>query len=85
MGSLIGTLAAIVTLKNLPTLIELVSRMQGYEMFNTHFYGKTMPHELSYEALTFVLIATVITSLLAGIVPAVKASLLKPSSILKAE
>jgi len=85
MGSLIGTLAAVVTLKNLPTLIQLVSHLQGYEMFNTNFYGKTMPHELSYEALTFVCISTVITSLLAGIVPAVKASMLKPSSILKAE
>ena len=85
LGSLIGTLAAMITLKNLPLLIGFISRLQGYEMFNANMYGEVLPHELSYEALAFVLIATAIISLIAGIVPAVKASMLKPSAILKSE
>jgi lipoprotein-releasing system permease protein len=83
IGSALGIGAAILTLNHLQTLIGWISLFQGYDMFNTAFYGETLPHELSYEALTFVLIATVIISLLAGIVPAIKACLLKPSSILR--
>lgn len=85
MGSLIGIGAAIITLKNFQALIDLISRIQGYELFNRALYGETMPHELSFETLTFVLIATVLISLLAGVVPAVKASLLRPSAILRSE
>lgn len=85
MGSLLGIGLAIVTLKNLPALIHFISRLQGYEMFNSTFYGDTIPHELSLEALVFVLISTALISLLAGIVPAVKASMLKPSAILRSE
>lgn len=84
-GSVIGTAAAILTLKNLHSLISMISWFQGYEMFNPLFYGETLPSEMSYEALTFVLISTAVISLLAGIVPAVKASMLKPSAILRAE
>lgn len=83
MGSLIGVLAAVLTLKNLNVLIALISRLQGYDLFNSAFYGERMPQEISYEALSFVIIATIFTSLLAGIVPAVKACLVRPSSILR--
>lgn len=83
MGSLIGIGAAILTLKNLQSIVDFVSRIQGYDLFNSAFYGENIPQELSYEALSFVLVATIIISLLAGIVPAVKACLLKPSSILR--
>ena len=85
LGSLFGILAAMVTLANLNTLVSFVSRLQGFDMFNAHFYGEILPQELSYHALSFVLAATVVISLLAGIVPAIKASLLKPSAILRSE
>lgn len=85
LGSLIGTAAAIITLKNLQSLIGLISWFQGYEMFNPLWYGDTLPSEISFEALSFVLISTVLISLLAGIVPATKASLMKPSAILRSE
>lgn len=85
VGSIIGTLLAWLTLKNLNLLIGFISRLQGYEMFNSNFYGEMLPSELSMEALIFVLIATSCISLLAGIVPAIKACLLKPSSILRSE
>ncbi|WP_068469212.1 ABC transporter permease [Candidatus Protochlamydia phocaeensis] len=83
IGSVLGIGAAIFTLQHLGTLISLLSRLQGYDMFNASFYGDVLPHELSYEALLFVLAATCAISLLAGIVPAVKACLLRPSHILR--
>lgn len=84
-GSIIGTLAAIVTLRNLQALVDLIGRIQGYDMFNPIFYGNSLPNEFSFEALTFVVITTSFISLVAGIVPAIKASLLRPSTILRAE
>jgi len=83
MGSIIGILAAIATVKNLQTILGVISRLQGYDLFNTAFYGTAAPQELSYEALSFVIGATVLISLLAGVVPAVKACLVRPSSILR--
>lgn len=83
LGSVIGVVLAIVTLKNLQSVVDLISRIQGYDLFNSAFYGESIPQELSLNALSFVLVATVFISLLAGIVPAVKACLLKPSSILR--
>jgi len=85
MGSVIGTLVAVVTLRNLKGLIDFISRVQGYEVFNPVFYGNTLPNEVSFEALAFVMAATVLTSLLAGIVPATKASMMRPSTILRSE
>lgn len=85
VGSLLGTVAAIITLKNLQTLVTWIGNLQGHEMFNPVFYGNTLPNEISTEALLFVIIATTVTSLIAGIVPAIKASMLKPSAILRSE
>jgi lipoprotein-releasing system permease protein len=85
IGSLLGTVVAVITLKNLQGLIDFISRMQGHEVFNPVFYGSTLPNEISYSALLFVIITTALISLLAGIVPAIKASLIRPATILKAE
>jgi lipoprotein-releasing system permease protein len=85
LGSLIGTLCAFFTLHNLQFLIGVISRLQGYDMFNPLFYGEVMPSEMSGEAFSFVFVATILISLIAGIVPAVKASLLRPSATLRAE
>ncbi|WP_075883535.1 ABC transporter permease [Candidatus Protochlamydia sp. W-9] len=83
LGSLIGIGAAILTLSYLSTLIAFLSRLQGHDMLNASFYGQMLTYEISYEALFFVLGATCMISLLAGIVPAAKACLLKPSQILR--
>lgn len=83
LGSVMGILGAILTLRYLDVLISWLSRLQGHDMFNASFYGQVLPHELSFEALSFVLAATVFISLLAGIVPAIKACLLRPSQILR--
>lgn len=85
LGSGTGIIAAILTLRHLDILVKLLSRLQGHNMFSSTLYGPVLPSELSFEALSFVLIATVFISLLAGIVPAIKACLLRPSHILKSQ
>ncbi len=85
LGSLLGIVFAMVTLRFLDSLIALIGHLQGHPLFNRLFFGEAIPNELSFEALLFVLIATAVTSLIAGLVPAVKACRLKPSEILRAE
>lgn len=85
LSCLIGTAAAVVTLHHIDGLVKLLSFLQGHEAFNAVFYGKTLPHTPSSDALLFVLIATPLISLLAGLVPAIKASRLRPSEILRSE
>jgi len=82
-GSALGISLAIFTLYHLDTLVTLLSFMQGHEMFSSNLYGNALPSELSYEALLFVLLSTLLISLLAGIVPAVKACLVRPSTTLR--
>lgn len=85
LSSLIGIFAAIITLKNLNVLVSFLNTIQGHAAFNTAFFGDKLPNTLSYESLIFVLIATPIISLIAGIIPAIKASRINPSTILRAE
>lgn len=85
VGSLVGTVAAVITLKNLDVLILFLSKLQGHNAFNPMFYGENLPNEVSLEALFFVMLATGIISLIAGVVPAIKASMLRPSAILRSE
>lgn len=85
LGSILGAIAAIITLKNLDSLIAVISQFQGHEVFNPLYYGKSLPHEVSFEALLFVVAATAIISLLSGIIPAVKACTVNPSKILRSE
>lgn len=83
VGSMIGIALAIFTLRYIDFFIGFIGKLQGYEVFNAVFYGDKLPNELSGEALGFVLIATAITSLLAGMLPALKASMVRPSETLR--
>lgn len=83
VGSILGTSVAVITLKNLQSLVDFIGRMQGYEVFNPIFYGNTLPSEISPEALLFVVLTTSFVSLLAGVVPAIKACTMRPSTILR--
>ncbi|MCP5504692.1 MAG: ABC transporter permease [Chlamydiales bacterium] len=85
LSTLIGTIAAMLTLHNIDSVVSFLSFLQGHEAFNTVFYGKSLPNQLSHHALIFILIATPIISLLAGLVPALKATKLHPSQILRSE
>ncbi len=85
VSSVIGLVAATLTLKYLQSLVNLLSFLQGRDAFQSAFYGSGLPNELSMQALAFILIATIIISLLAGVVPAIKASRIKPAVILRSE
>ncbi len=82
---LIGVGAALLTLHNIDYVVRALSLLQGHDAFNVAFFGKSLPSELSSSALLFVLIATPLLSLAAGLVPAIKACSLRPSTILRSE
>ena len=85
LSSLIGVALALLTLRNIDAIAHFLSFVQGHEMFNAMFYGSSLPNQLSSDAVTFILIATPLLSLLAGLAPAIKACRLRPSEILKVE
>ena len=84
-SSIIGISASIITLKHLDVVIKLLSMIQGHTFFNAAFFGNKLPNDLSFDALIFVLIITPLLALIAGIVPAIKASKVHPSSILRSQ
>jgi len=85
LSCLIGVGLAIFTLNHLDSLVHFLSAIQGHNAFNPAFFGQTLPNELSTQALLFVLIATPILSLAAGLIPAIKASRIRPSTVLRSE
>lgn len=85
LGSAIGILVALFTLQHLQKLVNLISRVQGHDLFNPIYYGETLPSQLSWEAIGFVIVTTAFISLISGLVPAIKASMMRPSAILRAE
>ena len=85
LGSAIGILAALFTLRHLQVLVNVISKIQGYDLFNPLYYGETLPSQLSWEAIAFVIATTAFVSLISGLVPAIKASMMRPSAILRAE
>jgi len=84
-STMIGTGAALLTIHNIDGVVHFLSFLQGHEAFNAVFFGKSLPDQLSERSLTFILIATPIISLLAGLVPALKACKVHPSKILRSE
>ena len=85
LGSLLGTLAALFTLHHLDTILHFISLLQGYELFHPTFYGTKLPGELSFEGIALIWGATALLSLIAGIIPAVKAGCMSPSTLLRTE
>ncbi len=84
VGSFLGITLAIFTLHHLDSFLALISIISGQTLINPAlYYTKTLAPTLSPSALAFVFIATLAISLLAGIVPAIKACSLRPSNILK--
>jgi lipoprotein-releasing system permease protein len=82
-SSILGFTLAIFTLKNLNFLINILSKIQGHNFFNENFFGLNMPNNLSISSLIFIIITTVILSIFAGLVPAIKASKINPSKTLR--
>jgi len=83
LSSLLGTGAALFTLRHIDTLAKLLSAIQGHETFHAAFFGQSLPSQLSPHAFLFILLLTPFLSLLAGLVPAIKACRLRPSAILR--
>lgn len=81
----LGCALAYVTLKNIDTLIQILSALQGHQLFTEAFYGTHLPNTLSPNALLFVIIITPLIALGAGLVPAIKACRLKTAAILRGE
>lgn len=83
ISCILGTIAAALTLHNLDLLIKGLSFLQGHDAFQSAFYGASLPNTLSIHSLIFIIVATFIVSILAGIVPALKAMQIRPSETLK--
>jgi lipoprotein-releasing system permease protein len=83
LSSLIGVGAAIFSLHHLDTIVSWLSRLQGHAAFQPAFFGQSLPSELSIDALLFVLIATPLLSLIAGLIPALRASRIRPATALR--
>ncbi|MES2198748.1 MAG: FtsX-like permease family protein [Chlamydiota bacterium] len=84
-GCALGILAGVLTIKNIDTLVRVLSALQGHDAFLQTFYGSSLPSTLSSSATLFISIATPILSIIAGLIPAIKACRLHPSSILRSE
>jgi lipoprotein-releasing system permease protein len=85
VSCLIGSLLALFTLNHLETLVSCLSAIQGRAALNPIFFGQNLPKELSSEAAFFVLLATPLLSFIAALIPALKASRIKPSAVLRSE
>ena len=83
LGSFLGCLAAAITLRYLDVLVCFLSWLQGHQAFQAAFFGDSLPNAFSQEAFFFVIIATPVVSLIAGLIPAIKASKIHPTDVLR--
>lgn len=81
----VGTGLAYLTLTNLNEVVAFLSNIQGQPLFAESFYGSTLPSEMSHTALFFALIVTPLFSIVAGLIPAVKACTMNTSAILRGD
>jgi lipoprotein-releasing system permease protein len=85
LSSLVGTALAFFTLQHLGTLMRVLSIIEGNGAMQAAFYGMSMPNQMSFDALLFVIIAAPILSIIAGFVPALKACSVQPSETLRSD
>ena len=83
LGSTLGILAAWFTLRNIQGIVGFLSAIQGHEAFQTAFFGDKLPSELSGSVLTLVIGSTIVVSIIAGAIPAIKAAMVKPANVLR--
>lgn len=78
-----GTIAAYFTLINMDILASFLSKLQGHDVFNTAFYGKSLPKAISWNIVLQIWIMTTMISFIAGLIPAIKACTLTPTQTLR--
>ena len=81
----IGIIGSYFTLCHIDSLVSIINMLEGQQAFNAMFYGTSLPKDISSYALTFALIATPILSIIAGLIPAIKACRINVSEILRSE
>lgn len=72
-AALLGSILAVITLKNLNSLLTFLGNLQGFEVLNKSFYGDTMPTEVSGFALISVLLLCAFASTIAGVIASLSA------------
>ena len=85
LGCVIGVTGAMITLQNIDLLAKALSSLQGHDAFLPAFYGSSLPSALSSSSVLFIFIVTPLLALLSGLIPALKACRLCPSTILRSE
>jgi len=83
LSSILGILAAYFTLHYIDGVAALLSFIQGHTAFHAAFFGDHLPNTLSESSVLFILIATPVLSLVAGLIPAWKCMKISPSSELR--
>ncbi|MFZ4773013.1 MAG: ABC transporter permease [Chlamydiia bacterium] len=79
LGSFFGLILASATMANMPFIMHNIQILKGYE----NLFSQSIPTSLSPAALLVVLVGTPIIALIAGLIPAIKASRYKPSELLR--
>lgn len=85
IGILFGTVFAIFTLKNLATITQWLSLLQGREAFHATFFGRNLPQDLHIPTLIIFGVSTFLLAAIAGIIPAIQVARMSVSDILKSE
>ncbi|WP_100934781.1 ABC transporter permease [Candidatus Chlamydia corallus] len=84
-GVAIGTVFAIITLKNLQLIVKALNYLQGRETFNTVFFGQNLPNSVHPQAIYFLGLGTLLLAAVSGALPARKVAKMHVSEILKAD
>ncbi|MCH9609487.1 MAG: hypothetical protein S4CHLAM45_10090 [Chlamydiales bacterium] len=85
ISCLLGTVLAIFTVHHIEFLVSMLNFFKGHEMFQTAFFGAKLPSTVSWASVIFVLATTLVLSIIAGLVPALKAARLNPTETLRGE
>ncbi len=85
VGSIIGTIFAILTLNNISAILAFFGKLQGFEVLSSAYYANTLPSQVHVTSLLFVVAMAAVASCLAGLIPAIQASRINTSEALRNE
>ncbi|WP_348664079.1 ABC transporter permease [Chlamydia vaughanii] len=85
IGVVLGTVLAVLTMKNLSIITKGLSYLQGREAFNSTFFGQSLPQEIHVPTIVMLGLGTLVLAAVSGALPARKVAKMHVSDILKAE